>query len=129
MNSPPRRFESLRDPVLLIGTAVSVILGVLFYFRSDVGTALGVFAGLLGITITLQVQALVAGQQRAVAASRTARTAEKIESISWLPEYVEQIVTTIAHVEDNLPEAVSRLSRQTVDECVSRLTDLQRGHF
>jgi hypothetical protein len=129
MSTPPRWFDSFGDPVVIIGTAVSVILGVLFYVRSDVGTALGVFAGLLGITITLQVQALAVGQQRADAASKTVRTVEKIESISWLPEYVEQLVMLIGHVEENLPETATRLSRQTVDECVSRLTDLQRGHF
>ena len=119
----------MRDPVLIIGTVTSVILAVLFYVRADVATALGVFAGLLGITITLQVQALVLGQRRTATASRIARAVESMESVPWLTEYVERIVTQIRHIQDHFPETASTLSRQTFDECVSRLTDLQRGHF
>lgn len=129
MSKPRHLFGALTDPVLIIGTALSVLLGVLFYFRTDIGTAMGVFATLVGITITLQVQALLTEKQRSVSETRTARMVNKIESIPWLPGYVEQMAEYVDHVVDNLPKPATSLARQTIDDCLSRLIDLQRGHF
>ncbi len=129
MSNSRHLFGSLTDPVLIIGTVLSVLLGVLFYFRTDIGTAMGVFATLLGIAVTLQVQSLVTEQRRSSAETRTARMVSKIESVSWLPDRVEQIAEHVGNVVDNLPQSATSLAQQTVDDCLSRLTDLQRGHF
>jgi hypothetical protein len=73
----PRRWSTLLlDPVLIVGTVLSVVLGVLFYVRSDINTALGVFAGLLGVVIALQVQSVLLMHKRISITTKSGRIME-----------------------------------------------------
>ncbi len=113
-----------------MGTATSVALGVLFYARADIKTALGVFAGLLGVTITTQVQSIVLTNRRIDVATRSGRMLEALETISWLPPLIEEITSHITRVErDYSATPAVELCQQVLQDCLDRVNDLQRGHF
>lgn len=128
MNS--RWGDLLRDPVLIGGTAISVFLGVLFYVRSDTKTALGVFAGLIGVVITLQIQAILLVQRKSVDATRYARIEATLDEIHWLAPLTEDIVNKAANVDSNLSGTPGiELCQQIIEECRGRLVDLEHGHY
>jgi hypothetical protein len=122
--------DMLRDPVLIVGTVTSVGLGVLFYARSDMKTALGVFAALLGVVISLQIQAILLSQRKIDNASRYARIENAFDEIDWLAPLAENIVNMAARVNASHPGTPGvDLCQQIIHECQRRLTDLQRGHY
>lgn len=122
--------ERLRDPVLLLGTAISAGLGVLFYGRPDPKTAFGVFAALLGITITLQIQAILMAQRGIAAESQKNRLTAALERIPWLLPSIETIPRTIATVQDKFgTSAAPALCKQAVQDCIDQLSRLETGHY
>jgi len=121
--------RNLRDPVTLVGAILSVAIGLAFYFKTDVPTALAAVAGMLGLVITLQLQLLVAMHQRDAADGRVARLLAATERLPWLADAIDDAVdrsTTIAR--SQMSEAVS-LCQLTLETCNKNLADLQRGHY
>jgi len=49
--------------ILVGGALISSGLGVFFYFRTDLSAALATFAGLIGTTVTLQIEVLLRSKQ------------------------------------------------------------------
>lgn len=158
MDRAHRTGNWLRDPVLIAGTVVSVALGVLFYVRPDVGTALGVLAGLIGVTVTLQIQAIVQSRQQAqeivtaqrqaeqpllqqstAAASRLehietmlrgARLVSLLQHTAWLLPVMEGIAESWAAIETTVSkELTTPIGRKALEDCETLLSDLGRGHF
>ena len=118
------------DPVLIIGTVISVALGVIFYLRQDLAPALATVAGLLGVVITLQIQAMLQERRNAAQQSRVGSMIATIEEIPWLPEVMEPALRAVRHVQhefDGTPAV--NVCRDAFDRCLRTLVDLERGHF
>jgi hypothetical protein len=118
------------DPVLVIGTLVSVALGVLFYLRQDLAPALATVAGVLGLVITLQVQAMLQDRRDAEHQSRVGSMIAAIEEIPWLPDVMEPALQAARHVEHEFEGTPAvNICREAFDRCLGTLVDLDRGHF
>jgi hypothetical protein len=128
MNERPPRFPEWLS--LVAGTILSVVLGALFYFRTDLKSAVAAFAGLLGVAIALQLELLL--QSRRLAAAQRSRElrAGRIEEVDWLPHVVDGMLTALHGIRDGQPVSlVSDLAKVELESCVERLRDLQRGHL
>lgn len=127
----PRRWTSwLLDPVLIIGTGLSVGLGVVFYIFPDPDAALGAVAGLLGVVIVIQVQLVLMMLTRARTDTRTGRIVEAIEGSTWLSPVMDEILASTASIEREFGSTPAVMAcNQVFQDCHDRLIDLQRGHF
>lgn len=118
------------DPVLIIGTVLSVLLAVIFYVREDTAQALGTVAGLLGGVITLQVQTLLKERRRIDHETRVGTMVSTIEKIPWLPDLMEPMLRAAKHVERQYKGTPAEdACRDAFEECLRTLADLERGHF
>jgi hypothetical protein len=125
-----KRTSLLLDPVLLVGTGMSVLLGVVFYVREDTAQALGVVAGLLGGVITLQVQTLLRERRRVEHETRVGAMVSAIEKIPWLPDLMAPMLRAAKHVEREYGKTPAQdACRAAFEDCLRTLTDLERGHF
>src|SRR5439155_15426634 len=120
----------LLDPILLIGTGLSVLLGVIFYVREDIAQALGVVAGLVGGVITLQGQTLLREKRRVDHETRVGAMVSAIEKIAWLPDLMQPMLRAAKHVEREFEGTPAvDACRHAFEECLRTLSDLERGHF
>lgn len=78
----PADARAIRNAHLLSGVALSTVLSVVFYFRSDLNTTLAAFAGPIGITITLQVESLVRAHRIHEAVTRQQGMVAQMEATS-----------------------------------------------
>lgn len=118
------------DPVLVVGTLLSVGLGVFFFFSQSIAAALATFAGLLGIIITLQIQSMTKERQRAEHQTRIGAMISTMESSPGLLDVVESMLSSARKVEASyLGTPAMNAYRQTMEECRTRLTELEGGRF
>ncbi|MGP3958189.1 hypothetical protein ACTWPT_19455 [Nonomuraea sp. 3N208] len=118
------------DPVLIIGTTLSVLLGVIFYVREDTAQGLALVAGLIGGVITLQVQTLLREKRRVDHETTVGQLVSTIEKIPWLPDLMVPMLRAAKHVEREYPGTPAvDACRAAFEECLRTLTDLERGHF
>ncbi|RVX45578.1 hypothetical protein OHA25_10975 [Nonomuraea sp. NBC_00507] len=131
MKRPAKKSSPLvLDPVLIIGTTLSVLLGVIFYVREDTAQGLALLAGLIGGVITLQVQTLLREKRRVDHETTVGQLVSTIEKIPWLTELMVPILRAAKHVEREYPGTPAvDACRAAFDECLRTLTDLERGHF
>lgn len=116
--------------ILISGVLLSTILGVFFYFRTDLSTAMATFAGLIGTTITLQVEALLRGRQSKELATRHQRVLARIESTSWLPDLLDRALIAYGQVEQNYrSELMIDLAHRSFENCRVQLESLARGRY
>ncbi len=115
---------------LFIGVLLSVSIGAFFYFKTDLKAAFATFAGLVGITITLQVEALLQGHRTTVDATRQQRLVSRVETLPWLPDLLDQILTAAHSIEQTYAGTIAvDLGRKAFEDCLAQLKNLQRGHF
>ena len=115
---------------LSIGIVLSVALGVVFYFRTDVSTAIACFAGLVGTTITLQVESLFRERRDREETTRQQRLVGRIEDFTWMPELLDNALGALSVIEQNYGGTMAvELARKAFDDCLTQLKDLQRGHY
>jgi hypothetical protein len=120
----------IADPITLIGVVTSVGIGVVFYIYSDINTAFGVFAGLLGIDLTLQVQAMASNQRAVMAEARYKRIVDAIERIQWMPDVIDKMLQSAIRVEHQYGKTpAAEAFRNSFQNCLALLADLERGHF
>src|SRR5689334_11730929 len=77
--------------IMIIGFAIAVFLGVLFYFRTDIPTALATFALILGGLLTLQVEATFRRIRDEQAETQRGQLIAQVEAIPWLHEFVRDV--------------------------------------
>ncbi|MCG5216286.1 hypothetical protein [Streptosporangium sp. KLBMP 9127] len=130
MKRPVRRAPLALDPVLIIGTSLSIVLAVIFYVREDAAQALGTVAGLIGGVITLQIQTLLREQRRIDHETRVGAMVATIEKIAWLSDLMEPMLRAAKHVEREFKDTPAEAAcRAAFEECLRTLADLERGHF
>ncbi|NUR89315.1 MAG: hypothetical protein HOY71_34970 [Nonomuraea sp.] len=130
MKRPDKRSSLTLDPVLVVGTILSVLLGVIFYVREDTAQALGTVAGLIGGVITLQIQTLLKEKRRIDHETRVGHMVSTIEKIPWLPDLMEPMLRAAKHVEREYGGTPAEdACRVAFEECLRTLADLERGHF
>lgn len=130
MNRPAKKPSIIVDPVLIVGTGLSVLLAVIFYVREDTAQALGTVAGLIGGVITLQVQTLLKERRRIDHETRVGHMVSTIEKIPWLPDLMEPMLRAAKHVEREYDRTPAQdACRRAFEECLRTLADLERGHF
>jgi hypothetical protein len=113
-----------------IGLVLSVALGVVFYVNTDLSTAMATFAGLVGTTITLQVESLFRERKEQEEATRQQRLVGRIETIDWLPDLLDRALGALTTVEQSYGGTMAvDLARKAFDDCLTQLRDLQRGHY
>jgi hypothetical protein len=127
---PVKKHSIIVDPVLIVGTGLSVLLAVIFYVREDAAQALGTVAGLIGGVITLQVQTLLREKRRIDHETRVGHMVSTIEKIPWLPDIMEPMLRAAKHVEREYKGTPAEdACRNAFEECLRTLADLERGHF
>lgn len=125
-----RRRSATQAWTLAVGTVSSVALGVLFYFKTDLTTAVASFAGLIGITITLQVDLLLRERAEHEEATREQRLVRRIESVAWVPDLLDQAIGALIAIEDAYQGTMAvDLGRRAFETCLAQVKDLQRGHY
>lgn len=113
---------------LVAGTTLSIGLGALFYFRTDLKTAVAAFAGLLGVAIALQLELLLQSRHMVATQRRRELIAARIEEIDWLPQIVDDNLKALQAIRDGRPvPLVTTLAKMELESCAERLRDLQRG--
>lgn len=118
------------DPVLVLGTIISVGLSVLFFIREDTSQALGTIAGLTGGVITLQIQILLRDRRRVEHETRIGTMLSTIEQIPWLPDLLSPMLRAAKHVEREYQDTpASQACQAAFEDCLRTLADLERGHF
>jgi hypothetical protein len=116
--------------ILVSGVVLSSVLGTFFYFRTDLSTALATFAGLIGITITLQIESLLRTRQDREQATRHQRLVARMESTAWLPDVLDRALGAYGLVEQKYGRGVVvELARQIFEDCQDRLEFLARGRY
>jgi hypothetical protein len=124
------RKKSRESTVLLVGVLLSAGLGVFFYFRTDVNTALATVAGLVGTTIALQVESLLRERRTDEELSRQQRLILRVEAVNWLPEQLEKMIESIHAIEQTYHETiVPDLVRRIFESFLAQMRNLQRGQF
>ncbi|MFC8257188.1 hypothetical protein ACFUNF_05960 [Streptomyces sp. NPDC057291] len=109
---------------------ISAAISAFFYFDTDLKAAFATFAGLLGITIALQVEAILQGRRAAETATRQQRLTVNIESIAWLPEVLDESLEAINKIENEFGGTMAvNLAKKAFGDCLGQLRDLQRGKF
>lgn len=125
----PKRWKAF-DPVLMVGLALSVGLAVVFYRYPYIEPALGVFAGLLGMILTVQVQFMVRERHRAEFETRLGSVVARLEKHPWLADIVEKVTVSAQNVQDvygSTPAA--GVGRQILTDAAGKLGELEAGHF
>lgn len=118
------------DPVLVVGVLLSVGLSVFFYLYQDIPAAIATFSGLLGIIITLQIQAMNKDRQRAERESRLGSMVAKLDRNPWLADVVESMLGSAERVGQLYGGSPAEDAyRQTLEKCRVRLTELENGRF
>src|SRR5437868_6540731 len=84
---------------LIAGVVLSAVLGVFFYIRTDVATAMATCAGLVGIVITLQVESALRERRLADELTRQQRLISRVESIGWLPDLLDEALDALDEIE------------------------------
>lgn len=116
--------------ILVSGVALSTVLGVVFYFRTDLNTALATFAGLIGTTITLQVESLVRSHRTHEATTRQQRLVAQMESTAWMPELLDHSLGAFNAIERTHGSGMPvELAREIFEDCRHRLEELRRGRY
>ena len=116
--------------ILVSGVALSTVLGVVFYFRTDVNTALATFAGLIGTTITLQVESLVRAHRTHDAVTRQERLVAQMEATAWMPELLDRALGAYNAIERTHGSGMPvELAREIFEDCRLRLEELRRGRY
>jgi hypothetical protein len=124
------RRRILEDPVLISGLVLSLGTAVLFYFRTDVKTALPVVAGLQVSLITLQIQTLLQQGRKQAVETRQQRLIANMERLEWMPEVLDKITTSIWRVDQTFPGTqIISAARSYLERCANDLKDLERGHL
>jgi hypothetical protein len=115
---------------LVIGVVLSCALAVFFYFRTDLSTAFATFAGLIGTTITLQVESLRRERQEREQATRDQRLIAQMETAPWMPELLDRTLSAYSAVVQNYGSTMAvELSRKALENCQVQLEDLARGLY
>lgn len=115
---------------LAIGVTLSTVLGVFFYFKTDLATAMATLAGLIGTTITLQVESIFRERRMTEGITRQQRLIGQVEAVEWLPSLLEQALNAISAIEHGYGGTTAvDLTREAFDDCLAQLNDLQRGRY
>jgi hypothetical protein len=116
---------------LVAGIAVSTALGVFFYVKTDVATALATLAGLIGTVITLQVESIVHARHLHEEGQRQQLLARRVEAIAGMSELLDHSLSAYGSIEQTYAGTMvpRRLARKAFEDCLSTLRDLQRGHY
>jgi hypothetical protein len=127
---PRTSLRWLADPVTIVGTALSIGLGVLFYVRTDVPAALGVLAGLQGTLLVMQIQLMLRQERRQEVQARQERLMWRIEQVPWLAEPIEQLAQIASTIQQRYGTTMVRVAaRDVLDGLLNTLRDLERGHY
>jgi hypothetical protein len=125
-----RKQNKIEALTLFVGVLLSVCIGAFFYFRTDLNAALATIGGLVGTTITLQVEALLLGRRAAAEATRQQRLVSRVEAVPWLPDLPDQSLTAVHAIEHTYAGTMAvDLGRKAFEECLAQLRNLQRGQF
>ncbi|GGM54562.1 hypothetical protein ACFFX1_51050 [Dactylosporangium sucinum] len=115
---------------MVFGTLVSVGLGAFFYLKTDVKAALATFAGLLGVTIALQVELMLQSARRARQAEHRRAVADRLLLHRWLPAVLDDSLTALEGVHPSIPPPYGEeFARKAFEDCLEVLRDLQRGRL
>src|SRR5262245_23215159 len=115
---------------LIAGVILSAVLGVFFYIKTDVATAMATYAGLVGIVITLQVESALRERRLADELTRQQRLVSRVESIGWLPDLLDQALDALDEIERKRSEAMAAdLARKAFTAFLAQARDLRRGRY
>jgi hypothetical protein len=118
------------DPVLLIGTSVSIAAGIVSYFAGQRDIVLSVAVGFEALAITLILDMLLRFEEQRERVGKSGRLVAKIESVSWLPTVFERLADDISAAELSFGDTIIPIAvRQLLDAYGTQLADLARGHL
>jgi hypothetical protein len=126
-----QRGQSTSERLALItGVMFSAVLGVFFYLRTDLATAMATYAGLVGIVITLQVESALRERRLADELTRQQRLVSRVESVGWLPDLLDEALDALDEIERGRAGTVTAdLARKAFAAFLAQARDLRRGRY
>lgn len=116
--------------ILITGFAISVGLGVLFYLRADIPTALATFALILGGLLTLQIEATFRRLREQQTQTEQGRFIALLESVPWLYRFLRDTAEHVVEVQRvyDSPFVLHLLQKVSAD-FAKGLDDLRGGRI
>ena len=119
-----------RKLTISIGAILSVVVSIFFYLHTEVPDALATLAGLIVVTITLQVETIFRERQDLEQETRQQRLVLRMESMPWLADWLDHATDSMEAIEHSYGGTMAvNLARAAFRECQAQLADLRRGHY
>ena len=117
--------------ILIVGIVISIVLGVLFYFRADLPTALATFALILGGLLTLQVEATFRRIRDEQAQTQQGQLMAQVEAIPWLQDFVRDTARRVVDIKKqyDVPFVSDMLLKELREDFFQSLDDVQGGRI
>ncbi|GAA1388377.1 hypothetical protein [Catellatospora chokoriensis] len=113
-----------------LGAVASTALAAYLYAMTDLAAGIATLAGLIGITVALQLELLLRSKRAEFAEIRRNRIIAAIEQTPWLPGTLDGMLRHLRHVATAYDDtAAVGLARKAFDDCGHVLADLQRGIY
>lgn len=117
------------DPVLLTGVFTSILIAVALYLLG-VETFQSTLVALLGTIITLQIDQIGRTESAIEKTRQYATSWQKLETSSWLKEYIEQIIEASYVVGTSLRSDIFvESAKLEVESCRNNLQEMARGQL
>lgn len=125
------RERTLQLTIVITGSAIAVALGIIFYVKPDVPTALATMALILGGIMTLQVEATFRRIRDEQAQTEQGQLMAQLEANSWLRRFTKDVAVRAAEIKQkyDLPFVNDMLMVQLRNQFKSALDDVQAGHI
>jgi hypothetical protein len=116
--------------ILISGFVISVALGVVFYVRTDIPTALASFALILGGLLTLQVEATFRRLREQQTQTEQGRFIALLESVPWLYRFLRDTAERVVEVQRVYDSPfVLHLLQKVSGDFAKGLDDLRGGRI
>jgi hypothetical protein len=125
------RERTLQLTIVITGSAIAVALGIIFYVKPDVPTALATMALILGGIMTLQVEATFRRIRDEQEQTEQGQLMAQLEANSWLRRFTKDVAVRAAEIKQkyDLPFVNDMLMVQLGNQFKSALDDVQAGHI
>ena len=124
------RESGVQLAILIVGFAVSVGLGIIFYIKADIATALATFALILGGLLTLQVEATFRRIREEQTHTEQDRFIALLETEPWLYQFVRETTRRGVDIQRSYESPFTLKALQKAAAGFSQeLEDMRRGRI
>ncbi|CAN2049704.1 hypothetical protein GMMP13_840010 [Candidatus Magnetomoraceae bacterium gMMP-13] len=121
--------KNLIDPFTITGVSFSIIISFIIYING-LDTTASTLIGLLGITITLQIDQIARFERTQTANAQYGELLEKMEKIIWLYPLIQEIVHyTYKTFQETEDDYFLNSAKMNMERCRNHLQNLSHGYL